>query len=215
MEDPFILGGERFTSRLLMGSSGFPNQQAMLDALDACGAEIVTVAIRRINLSGQREDTAFLLDGKCRLLPQTDRDAALLGINSDLPAARVIGAASLHLPAAALGHKVDAAHLLLGASVHDAGEVEAALEAGADYLLAAPVFETASKTLQRPPLGLAGLRAIAGAVPVPVIALGGILPERAPACLQAGAAGVAAMGAVMRADDPALVVRAFLEAMPR
>jgi len=155
------------------------------------------------------------LDLARRIKTQTDRDAALLGINSDLPAARVIGAASLHLPAAALGHKVDAAHLLLGASVHDAGEVEAALEAGADYLLAAPVFETASKTLQRPPLGLAGLRAIAGAVPVPVIALGGILPERAPACLQAGAAGVAAMGAVMRADDPALVVRAFLEAMPR
>jgi thiazole synthase len=82
MEDPFILGGERFTSRLLMGSSGFPNQQAMLDALDACGAEIVTVAIRRINLSGQREDTAFLLDGKCRLLPNTAgcytaRDAVL------------------------------------------------------------------------------------------------------------------------------------------
>jgi thiamine-phosphate pyrophosphorylase len=155
------------------------------------------------------------LDLARRIKTQTDRDAALLGINSDLPAAWVIGAASLHLPAAALGHKVDAAHLLLGASVHDAGEVEAALEAGADYLLAAPVFETASKTLQRPPLGLAGLRAIAGAVPVPVIALGGILPERAPACLQAGAAGVAAMGAVMRADDPALVVRAFLEAMPR
>ena len=82
MEDPFILAGERFSSRLLMGSAGFPNQQAMLDALVASGAEIVTVAIRRINLAGQREDTASLLDGKCRLLPNTAgchtaRDAVL------------------------------------------------------------------------------------------------------------------------------------------
>lgn len=82
MEDPLVLGGERFASRLLMGSAGFPNQQAMLDALDASGAGIVTVAIRRISLSGQREDTASLLAGKCRLLPNTAgcytaRDAVL------------------------------------------------------------------------------------------------------------------------------------------
>lgn len=82
MEDPFILGGERFTSRLLMGSGGFPNQQAVLDALAVSGAEIVTVAIRRISLAGQREDTASLLDGRCRLLPNTAgchtaRDAVL------------------------------------------------------------------------------------------------------------------------------------------
>jgi thiazole synthase len=82
MKDPFILAGIHFSSRLLMGSAGFPNQQAMLDALAVSGAEIVTVAIRRINLAGQREDTAFLLDGKCRLLPNTAgcftaRDAVL------------------------------------------------------------------------------------------------------------------------------------------
>jgi thiazole synthase len=71
MEDPFTLAGERFSSRLLMGSAGFPNQQAMLDALAGSGAEIVTVAIRRINLAAQREDTAALLDGRCRLLPNT------------------------------------------------------------------------------------------------------------------------------------------------
>lgn len=82
MEDPFILGGERFASRLLVGSAGFPNQQAMLDALEASGAEIATVAIRRINLTGEREGTAFLLGEKCRLLPNTAgchtaRDAVL------------------------------------------------------------------------------------------------------------------------------------------
>lgn len=145
----------------------------------------------------------------------TDRCGALLGINSDLAAAQAIGAANIHLPAAALNRPIEAPRRLLGASVHDAEEAERALEIGADYLLLGPIFETPSKLRQRPPIGLAGLRALAAAVPVPVIALGGIGPDRAAACLEAGAAGVAAMGAIMRADDPTLVVRAFLEAMSR
>jgi thiamine-phosphate pyrophosphorylase len=158
---------------------------------------------------------AARLDLARRLKAAVDRRGALLGINSDFVAAQVTKVASVHVPAAALNRPVDAAHLLLGASVHDIGEAKSALEAGVDYLLAAPVFETASKVLPRPPLGLAGLRAIAEAVPVPVIALGGILPDRVAACLRAGASGVASMGAVMRASDPAPVVRAFLEAMSR
>jgi thiamine-phosphate pyrophosphorylase len=158
---------------------------------------------------------AARLDLARRLKAAADRRAALFGINSDFVAAQAAKVASVHLPAAALNRPVDAARLLLGASVHDVGEAKRALEAGVDYLLAAPVFETASKVLPRPPLGLAGLRAIAEAVPVPVIALGGILPDRVAACLRAGATGVASMGAVMRASDPAPVVRAFLEAMSR
>lgn len=149
------------------------------------------------------------------LKADADRHGALFGINSDLAAAEAIGAANVHWTAGTPDRGIDAAHMLLGASVHNSAEAEAALAAGADYLLLAPIFETRSKILQRPPLGLAQLRAIAEAVPVPVIALGGIVPERAAACLNAGAAGLAAMGTIMRAGDPALVVRTFLEAMSR
>jgi thiamine-phosphate pyrophosphorylase len=158
---------------------------------------------------------AARLDLARRLKAAADRHGALLGINSDFAAGEAVGAANMHLPASALDRKVDAAHLLLGASVHDAGEAEAAVEAGADYLLLAPVFETRSKALRQPPLGLAGLRTVAKAFPIPVIALGGVLPDRAAACLEAGAAGIATMGAIMRASDPTPMVRAFLEAMSR
>ena len=43
--DPFSLAGETFTSRLLLGTAGYPNQRILVDAAAASGCEIVTVAI--------------------------------------------------------------------------------------------------------------------------------------------------------------------------
>jgi len=72
-EDTLTIGDMRFHSRLLIGSSRYPNQQVMLDALEASGAEIVTVAIRRLDLgdpSGQ--GVLDVLDrSKYTILPNT------------------------------------------------------------------------------------------------------------------------------------------------
>ena len=70
--DTLRLGGATFASRLLLGSAGYPNQQAMLDAVAESGAEIVTVSIRRISLDGYAESTVDLLAARGRrLLPNT------------------------------------------------------------------------------------------------------------------------------------------------
>ena len=76
------IAGESFSSALLAGSAGYPNRQIMLDALSASGTEIVTVSIRRVDLSGPRESLVEMLVGKYRLLPNTAgcataRDAVL------------------------------------------------------------------------------------------------------------------------------------------
>ena len=78
----FAIGGIPIGSRLLIGSSGFPNRQIMLQAIEASGAEIITVSIRRISLEGYAESMVDLLSGKLRLLPNsagctTVRDAIL------------------------------------------------------------------------------------------------------------------------------------------
>lgn len=152
-----------------------------------------------------------------RVKSHTAAYRASLTINTDLDTAMSVEADGLHLPSDRLPQDLPAerwpSRLMLGVSVHDVEETERALAMGADYLLAAPVFFTDSKPLARPPLGLAGLEAIAAKSLVPVIALGGISPRLAPACLAAGASGIATMGAVMRAADPAGVTRDFLAAM--
>jgi thiamine-phosphate diphosphorylase len=102
-------------------------------------------------------------------------------------------------------------HLTVGRSCHDPREVVAAAAEGADYLTVSPVFLTPSKPGYGPALGLAGLRRLVALTDVPVYALGGVDALGAAACLEAGAAGVAVMGAVMRAEDPAEVVRRLVE----
>ena len=82
---------------------------------------------------------------------------------------------------------------LLGRSVHSVEAARRDAQEGADYLVFGPVFPTTSHP-GRPALGLAALAEVAAAVPVPVLAIGGIDAETARACREAGAAGFAAIG---------------------
>src|SRR5262249_47899592 len=80
--DPLIIAGVALNSRLFMGTAGYPSQQVMLDSLTASGAEIVTMAIRRVSLDAYAGSLLDRLGGRYRLLPNTSgcttaRDAVL------------------------------------------------------------------------------------------------------------------------------------------
>ena len=82
MTDPLRIADRAFDSRLLIGTAGYPNQQVMLDAVEASGAEMVTVSIRRVSLEGYAESMIDLLGARYSLLPntagcETVRDAVL------------------------------------------------------------------------------------------------------------------------------------------
>ena len=99
----------------------------------------------------------------------------------------------------------------IGRSVHSVAEARAAQVLGADYLLAGPVYHTATHP-DAAPLGLEPLREITR-LGVPVIAIGGVTPERVPALAEAGVHGVAAIRAIWDAADPAGSAGAMLEAV--
>ena len=96
----------------------------------------------------------------------------------------------------------------IGRSVHRVHEAVAAVAEGADFLLVGNVYETPSHP-GRPAAGLELIRATAG-LGRPVIAIGGIDPERARETRAAGAYGVAAIRALWRSDDPAAAALALL-----
>lgn len=124
-----------------------------------------------------------------------------------VPAADAVG---VHLPSHGLpietARQVLGDDLLVGRSTHAPEEALAAHAAGADYVFLGPVWETASHP-GRPGIGL---DAIGRAAPARVIAIGGVTPERTAACLEAGAWGVAAIGALWLEEDPAAAAARFL-----
>ena len=84
--------------------------------------------------------------------------------------------------------------LLLGVSTHSLPEALQARDEGADFVLFGPVFETDSKREFGSPQGVECLREVTTElIGFPVIAIGGVRVENAKECLQAGAAGVAAI----------------------
>ncbi|RKN44530.1 thiamine phosphate synthase [Micromonospora endolithica] len=107
---------------------------------------------------------------------------------------------AVHLPAA--GPYPPPRLRLVGRSCHDPAEL--ARLTTEDYAVLSPVWPTRTKPGYGPPLRPAGLRALIRVCPVPVLALGGIeRPDQVRDCVEAGAAGVAVLGAIMRATDPA------------
>ncbi|MGC9195822.1 MAG: thiazole synthase [Syntrophobacteraceae bacterium] len=72
MEDSLIIAGRGFSSRLLIGTGKFSSAQVMEKAMEASGAEIVTVALRRVELKNPRDTILNAVDrSKYLLLPNT------------------------------------------------------------------------------------------------------------------------------------------------
>ncbi|MDP4002565.1 thiamine phosphate synthase [Methylobacterium sp. NEAU K] len=140
-----------------------------------------------------------------------------LAVGGDVALALALGAGGVHLGGGTGPEAIVAARTtlgpgaLIGVSIHAPHEADGAAEAGADYVTLSPVYPTDSKPGYGPALGPESIAA-ARRAGLPVVALGGITPDRTPACRDAGAASVAVMGRLMRAADPAAAASALLGA---
>jgi len=140
---------------------------------------------------------------------------AFLIVNDRVDVAAAAGADGVHLGQEDLSPQAARVVLgpgkIIGVSVDNLAEAEAAAAAGADYLGLGPVYPTESKDCGVPPCGPALVEKIAARVPVPVFAIGGITPGNTLPLLQAGAAGVAVISSFLGAPDPKKAVRAFFD----
>jgi len=93
---PLVIAGRSFRSRLILGTGKFPSPEAMRDALAASETEIVTVALRRADLSGGKDPFANILEfidpGKYLLLPNT---SGAMNADEAVRLARLAAAAGL------------------------------------------------------------------------------------------------------------------------
>jgi thiamine-phosphate pyrophosphorylase len=139
------------------------------------------------------------------------RHGAQLLINDRADIALAANADGVHLPqtsfSPAEARLLLGPHALIGASTHSLSEARAAAQSGANFVVFGPVFDTPSKRPFGPPLGLTALGEVARAVPVPVLAIGGITAERCRSVRRCGAHGVAVVRDILEAADPTIAAR--------
>jgi len=161
-----------------------------------------------------------LLEAAQTLMPVVRSAGALFIVNDRLDVALAAGADGVHLgpddpPVKDVRRVADARSgvadtFIVGYSTDTRDEAARAEAEGADYLGVGAVYATANKSDAGDVIGLEGLRRVVKAVSIPVVAIGGITPERAPAVAKTGACGSATIGAVMSAAEPAEAVRELL-----
>ncbi len=226
MSSPLVIAGRTFRSRLLLGTGKFSSPETMRDALDASGTEIVTVALRRADLSGTGDPFANILDfidpQKYLLLPNTSG-----AMNADEAVRLARLAATAGLPKwVKLEIHPDPQYLLpdpietLHATEILAAEGFAVLPyINADPVLAKRLEEAGAATVM--PLGSpigsnrgietrAQIAIIIEQARVPVIVDAGLgAPSHAAEALEMGADAVLINTAIAVAENPVAMARAF------
>lgn len=144
------------------------------------------------------------------------RHGCQLIVNDYWQAAIDCGAAFVHLGQEDLAEAdmeaIKAAGLKLGISTHSESELTTALAVNPDYIALGPVYETRLKAMPYAPQGLERVGQWKARIKdLPLVAIGGITPERAPGILAAGADSVAVITDFMTAPHPEARVKLWLE----
>ena len=225
-EDPLIIGGRALRSRLIHGTARFPSNELLVRCLEAARPDMITVAVRRLNLEGNRSELEGVDLRRYTLLPNTagattaEQAVRLARLAraaeiSDFIKVEVIGDEDTLLPdpagtLEATSQLVKEGFIVMPYTSDDVVQAIRLYEAGAAAVMpgAAPIGTTLG--LQN----LLNLQLIVQKVKVPVIVDAGLgVPSEAARCLELGAAGVLANTAIARAQNPPEMARAFAEAV--
>ena len=167
--------------------------ESMEEPLERVGA-LLAAGLESLQLRAPGHTATERLRWGAALADLARAGGARFVVNEDVDLALALGADGVHLPARAPRPAEVRARVpsgfLVGATAHDAGELRRA--EGADWVTVSPVFATRSNPGVRP-LEADGRARLVAASAAPVYALGGITAATVATCLDAGAAGVAAI----------------------
>ena len=178
--------------------------------------DAIQAGVRAIQLRERDLSTGELLSLAREIQAMTTSRSVSLIMNDRVDLAMALDLQGVHLRADSLParsvRRIIGPHRLIGVSTHSAEDVRRASHDSADYVVLGPIFDTPSKRSFGPPLGLDLLADVCRHSPIPVFAIGGVTCERIRAVRQAGAHGVAVIGALLTRDDMGTAVHDFTRA---
>jgi thiamine-phosphate diphosphorylase len=185
--------------------------------LDICGAALEG-GMTAVQLRAKGWSDRELYDAALALRDICDDADALFVVNDRIDVALAAGADGVHLgvddlPVAA-ARRLLGPDAVIGYSPESDIDRHVAEKAGASYLGVGPVYKSGTKADAGVPIGLDRLRHVVAATPLPVVGIGGITVGRAADVGAAGAVGVAVVGAVFLAGDPAAAARELRGLLP-
>ena len=170
-----------------------------------------------IQLRDKIASTHVLVEEGLALRELTRRRGALLIVNDRIDVALAVDADGAHVGQddmpAELARKLLGPNRILGVSAGNLQEATAAVASGADYLGVGPIYATRGKADAGDPIGLSLLKELAARYVIPLVAIGGINANKAGAVVQAGAAGIAVITAVVNAEDITAATKALVAAI--
>jgi thiamine-phosphate pyrophosphorylase len=182
-------------------------------------ARLALLGVGTIQLRAKGLNDSEALQTVSDALEMTKGTTAKLVVNDYWRAAIVAGAKHLHLGQEDLVEAdlkaIRDAGLTLGISTHDDEELETALRAKPDYIALGPIFPTTLKSMRFAPQGIAKISEWKKRIGnIPLVAIGGIKLEQAPAIFAAGADSIAVVSDVTQNAEPDARVRAWLQYQP-
>lgn len=179
--------------------------------------QALKAGVRAVQLREKDLTTRPLLVLAEELRSLAQESGASLFINGRVDLVLALGVNGVHLPSDGLPVGVARRLLgpkpLIGVSTHSVAEAVQAEGEGADFAVLGPIYETPSKRLYGPPIGLASLEEAAERCRIPVFAIGGITPHRAREVRRVGAFGVAVISSVLGAASVEAATRELISAV--
>ena len=178
---------------------------------------VLTAAAPAIQLRERDLSARELVTLALELQAVTASRRSQLLINDRIDVALALEGVGVHLRSNSLpvsvARQVLGTQRLLGISVHAVEEAVQVESQGADYIVLGPIYETPSKQMFGPPLGIHTLERACRLVRLPIIGIGGVTAGRAREMRRAGAFGVAVITAVLGAADVESATRELLDAV--
>jgi thiamine-phosphate pyrophosphorylase len=189
----------------------------LLDFAAAC----LDGGARFLQIRAKGRPSGWLLEACAAIVRRAEPTGALIIVNDRADLARISGAGGVHVGqddlSSASVRAIVGPDAVVGLSTHTAEQLTSAIREPVDYVAVGPIFTTASKATGYDPVGIERVRQASAVVAGkhPIVAIGGITLDTAPALIAEGAQAVAVISDLLATGDPAARVAEYLARLER